>query len=189
VLTLQVRAQVVAEVQKVYENGQVILQTNNKKYGKLGAGQMVSVPITLLKRQKQHFHSIRCEGSDIMVILATNGNLWLAPERRTTTGKAAAASGRSAGAQPATHTDVPVATASTDAATPCTLEERRAIARVHNAIKALAAAFVLITPQSICSTIAASLAMGLSSAQMLYCGSAQVLRLTGGQHLTAAREE
>ena len=29
----------------------------------------------------QHFHTVFCEGSGILVILATNGHLWIAPDR------------------------------------------------------------------------------------------------------------
>lgn len=65
-----------AEVQKVGHDGQVSIHTRSLKYGKLRCGQFLRVPSVLVRRQKQHFHSLRC-GVD--VILGNNGYLWLSP--------------------------------------------------------------------------------------------------------------
>ena len=153
---------VVAEVQKVYEDGALHLHTKSKKYGKLTEGQLLNVPPTLVKRQKQHFHTLRCGGCNVRVILATNGLIWIAPDRPDT-GAGDGSADRSAGIA---------------ADSPCTPAEREAICRVHNAIKALVAVFVLITPASIEATVDTSLSLGLDAAAMLVGSSAQSVRLT-----------
>jgi exosome complex component RRP4 len=154
---------VVAEVQKIYEDGALHLHTKSKKYGKLTEGQLLAVPPTLVKRQKQHFHTLRCGGCNARVILATNGLIWIAPDRSSLS------AGDSSGASRSGEAD-------TDS--PCTPAERQAICRVHNAIKALVAVFVLITPASIEATVDTALSMGLDAAAMLAGSSAQTLQLT-----------
>ena len=165
---------VVAEVQKVYEDGALHLHTKSKKYGKLTEGQLLMVPPTLVKRQKQHFHTLQCGGCSVSVILATNGLIWIAPNRRDT-GVADANGDRSA---PAMEAD-----------SPCTPAEREAVCRVHNAIKALVAVFVLITPASIEATVDTSLSLGLDAAAMLVGSSAQSMRLTATARGAFATEE
>ena len=62
--------------------GALHLHTKSKKYGKLTEGQLLSVPPTLIKRQKQHFHTLHCgEGRAVRVILGTNGQVWITPHR------------------------------------------------------------------------------------------------------------
>ena len=61
---------VVAEVQKVYEDGALHLHTKSKKYGKLTEGQLVMVPPTLVKRQKQHFHTLRTTNLVAVVLVS-----------------------------------------------------------------------------------------------------------------------
>ena len=65
-----------AEVQKVQHDGGVSLHTRSAKYGKLMNGQFINVPCGLIKRCKQHFHSLSM-GVDI--ILGNNGFVWLNP--------------------------------------------------------------------------------------------------------------
>ena len=145
---------VVAEVQKVYEDGALHLHTKSKKYGKLTEGQLVMVPPTLVKRQKQHFHTLRCGGCSVRVILATNGLIWIAPNRQEADADCS-------------HVD-----------SPCTRAEREAICRVRNAINALVAVFVLITPASIEATVDTSLSLGMDAAAMLAGSRSQRLQLT-----------
>ena len=151
---------VVAEVQKVYEDGALHLHTKSKKYGKLTEGQLINVPPTLVKRQKNHFHTLRCGVCNVRVILGTNGLVWVAPDRTV--------------ALPEGGTEVPEGAADT----PCTDAEREAICRTHNAMKALVAVFVLITPASIEAVVDASYSMGLEAAAMLQGDNSQMLRLT-----------
>jgi len=55
-------------------DGSINLHTRNQRYGKLVNGQFVTVPSGLIRRTKQHFHSLEC-GVDI--ILGTNGYIWI----------------------------------------------------------------------------------------------------------------
>jgi len=57
------------------EDGSLSLHTRNLKYGKLSQGLLVTVPPSLIKRTKIHFHTI-CGAS---MILGTNGYIWLYP--------------------------------------------------------------------------------------------------------------
>ena len=43
-----------AEVQKVHESGEIVLQTRSAKYGKLHNGLLVKVPAALVRRQQAH---------------------------------------------------------------------------------------------------------------------------------------
>ena len=112
--------------------GALHLHTKSKKYGKLTEGQLLSVPPTLIKRQKQHFHTLHCGGGRaVRVILGTNGQVWIAPHRGEGEGES-----------------------------PCTAAEREALCLVRNAIQALAAVFVLITAASIEATVQSGAALG-----------------------------
>ncbi|EGG23954.1 Exosome complex exonuclease RRP4 [Cavenderia fasciculata] len=64
-----------AEVQAINGDGSVALHTRNQRYGKLMNGVLVSVPPALIKRSKQHAHTLDC-GVDI--ILGVNGYIWIA---------------------------------------------------------------------------------------------------------------
>jgi len=66
---------VYAEVQMLMGDGSVAIHTRNQKYGKLQNGHFMSVIPTLMKRSKQHYHSLEC-GVD--VILGLNGYIWVA---------------------------------------------------------------------------------------------------------------
>lgn len=63
-----------AEVQKLMHDGSMSMHTRNDKYGKLTQGQFVEVPPLIVKRCKQHFHSLDF-GVDI--ILGNNGYVWI----------------------------------------------------------------------------------------------------------------
>jgi len=64
-----------AEVQALYQDGSVALHTRSMKYGKLKGGQLLTVPSSLVPRQKQHFSPIGETGVD--VILGVNGFIWI----------------------------------------------------------------------------------------------------------------
>ncbi len=55
------------------------LHTRSKKYGKLYGGELVAVPWVLMRRMKQHFHTL--EGIEVDLLLASNGYVWIAPAR------------------------------------------------------------------------------------------------------------
>jgi len=64
-----------AEVQQVMSDGMVSLHTRSLKYGKLSGGHLEVVPSALVRRQKQHFHTLEDLGVD--VLFGCNGLVWL----------------------------------------------------------------------------------------------------------------
>lgn len=70
-----------AEVQSLYQDGSVALHTRSTKYGKLKGGQLISVPSSLIPRQKQHFSPIGDTG--VNVILGVNGLIWISAHPST----------------------------------------------------------------------------------------------------------
>ncbi|GAB5372854.1 hypothetical protein AAMO2058_001700100 [Amorphochlora amoebiformis] len=60
--------------QAVKQDGSIHLHTRSLKYGKLNKGLFLSVPASLIKRCKKHFHTLKC-GVDI--ILGNNGYVWM----------------------------------------------------------------------------------------------------------------
>ncbi len=48
-----------AEVQQLHQDGSIVLHTRSLKYGKLEGGQCVTVAPRLIKRQRQHFHTLQ----------------------------------------------------------------------------------------------------------------------------------
>uniref|UniRef100_A0A5S6R085 Ribosomal RNA-processing protein 4 n=1 Tax=Trichuris muris TaxID=70415 RepID=A0A5S6R085_TRIMR len=67
-----------AEVQTVYPDGSVSLQTRSLKYGKLFKGILVKVPPYLIKRCRMHFINMACGPH---VIFGVNGYIWLSKRR------------------------------------------------------------------------------------------------------------
>ncbi|GAA5904780.1 hypothetical protein JCM8208_001352 [Rhodotorula glutinis] len=65
----------VAEVQAFFGDGAMSLHTRSLKYGKLKNGQLVTIPPSLVLRQKSHFHSLAQLGVD--VIIGLNGYVWV----------------------------------------------------------------------------------------------------------------
>ena len=68
-----------AEVQSLFSDGGVALHTRSTRYGRLGRGQLVKVPTSLVPRQKHHCVALPTHG--VAVILGCNGHIWVhAPE-------------------------------------------------------------------------------------------------------------
>jgi exosome complex component RRP4 len=65
-----------AEIQQIYQDGGLALQTRNLRYGKLGEGILVHVRSSLVKRTKNHFHSLPCGA---LIIRGCNGAIWICP--------------------------------------------------------------------------------------------------------------
>nr|CAG4645654.1 EOG090X09DD [Lynceus sp. MCZ IZ 141354] len=65
-----------AEVQNVFSDGALSLHTRSLKYGKLSQGCLLTVPPSLVKRSKNHFHCLPFGAS---VILGNNGYVWISP--------------------------------------------------------------------------------------------------------------
>ena len=57
--------------------GEAVLHTRSAKYGLLVGGQLVVVPATLVRRQKQHLRRLQGHGTDVAI--GSNGWVWVAP--------------------------------------------------------------------------------------------------------------
>ena len=102
-----------AEVQAIFqEDGTLSLHTRSLRYGRLGPGTFVRVPPVLVRRSKNHFHTLPC---GVAVVLGNNGYIWVGAAMEEDTTQARDLS----------------EFAVTD-------ETRRRMARVRNAIAALA---------------------------------------------------
>ncbi|GAX77838.1 hypothetical protein CEUSTIGMA_g5280.t1 [Chlamydomonas eustigma] len=123
-----------AEVQQVMSEGGVALHTRSSKYGKLVAGHLLTIPASLVKRQKQHFVSMQTLGVDI--ILGCNGLIWVSP-----TSPAGEASNVPAAAV--------VAEEGFERCKALSRLQVEVTARVANCIRALASLFLPIYPATI----------------------------------------
>eukprot|EP00753_Platysulcus_tardus_P014295 PLAT4313.1.p1 GENE.PLAT4313.1~~PLAT4313.1.p1 ORF type:complete len:338 (+),score=159.87 PLAT4313.1:124-1137(+) len=147
---------VCAEVKKVSDEGSVSLHTRNFKYGKLQNGQFVQVPAGLIRRLKQHMHTLPC-GVDI--ILGANGAVWISSFtfRRPSERK----DGELEVAEEVERRRKLHAESVIDA------ETREIISRVRNSVVALAESFIAIHPESIMAVYSDSLTYGLPVPSML----------------------
>ncbi|GMF19991.1 unnamed protein product [Phytophthora lilii] len=135
-----------AEIQEVRYDGSLSLHTRSLRYGKLENGQFVAVAAPLVKRMKQHM--VTLPGIGIDVILGTNGYIWVSRSM------AALGGDESEDTTSSMETRVEVLTAKRQlhASTPMSVEDRRKIARVSQALLRLNEQFRLITPESIMAT-------------------------------------
>ncbi|CAH0486016.1 unnamed protein product [Peronospora farinosa] len=135
-----------AEIQEVRYDGSLSLHTRSLRYGKLENGQFVAVASPLVKRMKQHMVTLPDIGID--VILGTNGYIWVSRSM------AVLGEEDSEDMTSSMETRVEVLTAKRKlhAATPMSVEDRRKIARVSQALLRLNEQFRMITPESIMTT-------------------------------------
>ncbi|CAH0481605.1 unnamed protein product [Peronospora belbahrii] len=135
-----------AEIQEVRYDGSLSLHTRSLRYGKLENGQFVAVASPLVKRMKQHM--VTLPGIGIDAILGTNGYIWVSRSM------AALGGDESEDMTSSMETRVEVLTAKRQrhAATPMSVEDRRKIARVSQALLRLNEQFRMITPESIMTT-------------------------------------
>lgn len=139
-----------AEVQKVGEHGGVELQTRNARYGKLQNGSLVTVPSVYVRRQARHIVTLPQVG--VMVVLGNNGWVWVCAPPRV------AGSGRQ---ETLNFSQMDVRYESVG------LDLRSRICRVRNAVVALAAHGLEVTPESITLLYEASLERHLASGELL----------------------
>ena len=104
-----------AEIQEYKQDRSIMLQCRTRN-GKLEAGSLVSVPSHLIKRLKHHYHLLPC---GVSIILGCNGNVWVAPPPKRTTGDEKSIMSDSAW----------------DAVTEVSLSTRETICRVRNAVR------------------------------------------------------
>uniref|UniRef100_M4BJH4 Uncharacterized protein n=1 Tax=Hyaloperonospora arabidopsidis (strain Emoy2) TaxID=559515 RepID=M4BJH4_HYAAE len=133
-----------AEIQEVRYDGSLSLHTRSLRYGKLENGQFVAVAAPLVKRMKQHM--VTLPGIGIDVILGTNGYVWVS-RSMAAMGDDRANEDKIGNVE--TRVEVLTAKRQLHAATPVSVEDRRNIARVAQALLRLNEQFRMITPESI----------------------------------------
>jgi exosome complex component RRP4 len=163
-----------AEVHSVFADGSLSLHARSLKYGKLENGQLVRVPCSAMRRLKQHFVALPC-GVD--AILGLNGHVWLTAATGDGSGTAAAAdvatvlAGTGDG-DDAADADAGLAEAierqkRAAAERDIGADARARIARVRNAILALARAGLGVTPDAIAAVYDESERARLAPADLL----------------------
>jgi len=139
-----------AEVQKVHETGEIALQARSTRYGKLQNGVLVTLPSVYVRRQAQHLVTLNTLG--IMVILGNNGWCWICAPSQV------AGSGRQETLN-FSQMDVRYELVGPSV--------RERICRVRNAVLALAAQGLEITPESIIFAYEESLQRRLAAWELL----------------------
>ena len=73
------------EIQKIMENGEVIVHCRSNKYGILCNGQLVQVDASLVRRQAMHFVAVPTgSGESVQIVLGNNGWIWVGvPSKHT----------------------------------------------------------------------------------------------------------
>ncbi|RKP19096.1 hypothetical protein ROZALSC1DRAFT_29272 [Rozella allomycis CSF55] len=153
-----------AEVQNIYHDGSAAIHTRNFKYGKLRNGCLIIAPPALIKRSKNHFHTLAC-GVDI--ILGRNGYIWISKHKE---------------APNADETELIYENHNDEISD----EERTIIARVYNIVKVLIKKFIQITDSSISFAYDASMKFDVSELQ-----SDQAIELIAretSEHIRAIQE-
>jgi exosome complex component RRP4 len=145
---------VCAEVQNINSDGILSLHSRSMKYGKMENGQLVRVPSSLMKRLPQHYVSLPI-GMDL--ILGKNGYIWItrsipdhwkAQEEVTPD-------------EVTMHADALQNLRNKHKDTRLLSEDRAKSARLHNAIKALVARGVQVTPEAVLSVYLKSVEMSM----------------------------
>jgi exosome complex component RRP4 len=161
-----------AEVHSVFADGSLSLHARSAEYGRLANGALVAVPASLMRRLAAHFVTLRAPRVD--AILGLNGLIWLTEAvdagagARGPRGVGGGGSALDAAADAADAGHVEAIEAAKRAAAERDIggEARLRIARVRNAILALAGAGLAITPDAIEAVYAESLRAGLSAAAL-----------------------
>lgn len=147
-----------AEVQNVMHDGAISLHTRYK-YGRLSGGMFLSVPANLIKRCKQHFHSLPC---NVDIILGNNGYVWLCPGGGVNGEKKNTATGATKSANSANKTESNEGKGNTE-----DVGVREAVCRVRNSIVALGKTFISIYVDTIMDVYNTSLELGLEAKDLL----------------------
>lgn len=162
-----------AEVQRVHETGELALQTRSSRYGKLQNGLLAAVPAVYVRRQAQHLVTLQQLG--VMVVLGNNGWVWVCAPPKV------AGSGR----------QETINFSQMDVRYELVGEElRERICRVRNAVLALAAHGLEVTPESITFVCEQSKKRGLAAWELLdaaRCSSAGLTEAMVGEALAEDR--
>lgn len=170
-----------AEVHKVQaSDGALHLHTRSMRYSKLENGCLVTVPPSLIQRQKNQI--ITMINNTLDVLWGTNGNIWI--QRRLKTAQEGTTDGNmniinndndnnNKGVEQA---EVEEKLRQEHARTPVELEERVVIARLRNAIECLRFVHCMVTPDRAENIYKQSLEQGIRPADMLQAEN--IIRLT-----------
>jgi len=139
-----------AEIQSTYADGSLNLHTRSVKYGKLVSGLFLTVPHALVKRSKNHFHTLPM-GVDI--ILGTNGYIWITESKPPT--------------QMTSDVNMDEAEFVPEPVKLIGPEVRERMARVRNSILVLAHRYNSIHPKSILPIYRKSAALSMPAKDML----------------------
>jgi exosome complex component RRP4 len=146
-----------AEVHTVLQqDGTYMLHTRSLRYGKLENGCLVIVPPSLIARRKNHFCDVLQD--TMTLLLGTNGYIWIQralPPQLEDNG----------GVQLAEHQEK---VKRHHANTPVLPDERQRIARLRNAITALAMVHLLVTPEHIEVVYQKAIVQRMGIADMLH---------------------
>jgi len=142
-----------AEVQQILSDGAISLHTRSLKYGKLHNGTFLSVPASLIKRCKQHFHTLDI---GVEIILGNNGYIWLQKSRKIDISK----KGRP-------NEGGVVEEKGEGPGTSLGAKDREKICRVRNSIVALSKMFLAIYLDTIMEVYNQSLEMGLTARDVI----------------------
>lgn len=153
-----------AEIQSIHSDGALNLHTRSVKYGKLVNGMFLTVPHALVKRSKNHFHTLPM-GVDI--ILGTNGYIWI------TESKPPSKMSSDVNMDETEFIPEPVKLIGP--------EMREQIARVRNSIVVLAHRFRSIHPKSILPIYKKSAALSMPPKDMLKPENIEKLMLNADQ--------
>ncbi|KAL6210496.1 hypothetical protein ACLB2K_015728 [Fragaria x ananassa] len=131
------------------------LQARSQKYGKLGRGQMLTVPPYLVKRRKQHFHNLEKFGIDL--ILGCNGFIWVGEHVEVTDDMVVDQAKNSE--QQSAKSDKKILSPEERERSYTPQETREHICRTANAIRVLSALGFNITAEVIMDTVELSISL------------------------------
>uniref|UniRef100_A0A7S0B9N2 S1 motif domain-containing protein n=1 Tax=Pyrodinium bahamense TaxID=73915 RepID=A0A7S0B9N2_9DINO len=138
-----------AEVLRVHETGELSLQSRSSRYGKLQNGVLAMLPAVCVRRQAQHLVTLP---QGIMAVLGNNGWVWVCTPPKV------AGSGRQ---ETINFSQMDVRYEHVGP------EQRERICRARNAVLALAARGLEVTPESIGFAYEESAKRGLAAWELL----------------------
>ncbi|PHT38567.1 hypothetical protein CQW23_22140 [Capsicum baccatum] len=150
-----------AEVRGFQNDGSLHLQARSQKYGKLENGKLLKIPPYLVKRRKQHFHHLDQYGVDL--IFGCNGFIWVGEHVDV---KDAMVEDQVNKSDPQ-NTDSAFLQGSSEEPTSTSLEIRRYICRIANAITVFAALGFMVNLEAVTETVTLSLSLNLGVHEML----------------------
>ncbi|KAH7655594.1 exosome complex component RRP4 protein [Dioscorea alata] len=152
-----------AEVRGFQHDGSLQLQARSQKYGKLERGQLLTVPPYLVKRRKQHFHHLEDYGVDLIV--GCNGYIWVGEHLET--GENVMLEDQDNHMEKDGQSNLKLKGDQDEEGTFTSVETRRNICRIANAIRLLSALGFTLSLEAIIDTVELSFASNISVKDML----------------------